>query len=260
MKKIFQLKVWKYFKKNHKNQFIFSSKTIEELSKKEFKKEIKQPNFIDKFYRHRSFIEFPEYGQVPRKSLDSFIAPCATIAGNVYIGNKVSIWYGCVIRGDINGIYIGSYSNIQDNTVIHESLYPISEEHNGSTKIGSFVTIGHSCLLRGCTIENECLVGMHSTLEEGSYMEEQSILGANSVLTKNSRIHHGELWLGNPAKFIRHLTDDEIEDLTRGALHYKHLAEKHKEEFFLDNDLYKQLEKLFPDEPLGYSTKLKIER
>lgn len=113
MKKIFQLKVWKYFKKNHKNQFVFSSKTIEELSKKEFKKEIKQPNFIDKcnnkliflkiiekiVYRHRSCIEFPEYGQVPRKSLDSFIAPCATIAGNVYIGNKVSVWYGCVIRG-----------------------------------------------------------------------------------------------------------------------------------------------------------------
>jgi carbonic anhydrase/acetyltransferase-like protein (isoleucine patch superfamily) len=140
------------------------------------------------------------------------------------------------------------FTNIQDETVITDAESPLDEIHDGSTIVGNYVTIGktlllnllsiqffqnligHRCILKGCTVEDECLVGMGSVLEEGSYMETRSMLAAGSVLTKGSRIPSGELWRGIPAKYYRHLRDEEIEGFQLGAEHYYFLAERYFED------------------------------
>jgi len=174
----------------------------------------------------------------------SFIAPSATLAGNVEVWDYSSVWYGCVIKADVNLVRIGAFSNIQDNTTIYEALGPLSEVHDGSTVVGHHVTVGHSCHLSACTIEDECLVGMGSILQEGSYMETQSMLGAGSVLARGARVPTGELWLGNPAKFVRKLTDAELHSFKEHARKYSQLAYTHKQQFLPHGTQYIEAEKL----------------
>lgn len=107
----------------------------------------------------------------------------------------LTFWNNFHYLADVNAIRIGAYTNIQDDTIVREAEGPLNEDHDGSTIIGHYVTIGHKCVLRGCTIEDECLVGMGSVIEEGAYMEYQSMLGGGSVLTKNTRIPSGEVIL-----------------------------------------------------------------
>jgi len=212
--------------------------------------------YKDQWYRHRQVIEFDAKNRDdvllrPLISLDSvFIAPSATIAGNVVIYQQSSIWYNCVLKGDVNAIKIGAYTNIQDGTVIQEALGPLDEDHDGSTIIGHLVTIGHGCVLRACTVEPECIVGMGCVLEEGSYMEKGSILGANSVLPKGARIPAGQVWGGQPAKFIRDVHPVESTKFRPAAINYSRVAQSHNDEFWLPNDNYKvaEQEKL----PIGF--------
>jgi carbonic anhydrase/acetyltransferase-like protein (isoleucine patch superfamily) len=179
----------------------------------------------------------------PRVSNDTFIAPNAVLAGNVDINDNSSIWYGVIIRGDINLVRVGQFSNVQDNTIVEESTYPLAPDHDGSVIIGHYVTVGHSCLLRGCTLESMTLVGMGSTLLEGSTMEENSQLGAYSVLGKNQRVPSGELWAGNPARKIRDLSDSEIAAQKENAETYYSLAMQHRENFLLDGMRHVLMEK-----------------
>jgi len=174
----------------------------------------------------------------------SFVAPSATLAGNVEVWDYSSIWYGCVIKADINLVRIGAFSNIQDNTTIYESLGPISEVHDGSTVVGHHVTVGHSCHLIACTIEDECLVGMGSILQENSYMETHSMVGAGSVLARGARVPTGELWVGSPAKFSRTLTAAEIANFRPHARKYSLLAYDHKRQFLPHGTQYIEAEKL----------------
>jgi len=202
--------------------------------------------FNDIYCKHQQKVAFsywPLKKSIPKIQVNVFVAPCALISGNVEIWSNSSVWYGCVIRGDVNLIRIGTDTNIQDGTVIQEALQPLDEDHDGSTIIGHEVTIGHGCFLRACTIEDQCLVGMGSTLEEGSYMERNSILGANSLLTRGSRIPNGQLWMGNPAKFARNLTESELMNLPMQAKHYIVLAQKHFDEFYLPSHAYLDAER-----------------
>jgi len=156
------------------------------------------------------------------------ITATSVLSGNVMIWPYSSIWYGSVIRGDHSAVKIGSYTNIQDNSVITD-VPPISLEHDGSVVIGHFVTIGHGCYLKGCTVESNCLVGMGSVLEEGSYMEKHSMLGTGSTLQKGARVLSGQLWIGKPAKFVRNLTGDEIEAIEESGRFYFEQSGEHKE-------------------------------
>jgi carbonic anhydrase/acetyltransferase-like protein (isoleucine patch superfamily) len=134
-----------------------------------------------------------------------FVAPSASVAGNVELWDNSSIWYACSIKGliflpeniqvlgDNKLIRIGAYTNIQDGTVVAEAFESLNEDHDGSTIIGHYVTVGHGCSLTACTIEDECLVGMGSVLQEGSYMEKHSMLGSKSVLPKGARIPSGQV-------------------------------------------------------------------
>ena len=186
------------------------------------------------FSRHKTKVGFNHAAgtdESPFKIVNNaFIAPCATLVGNVEICDQSSVWFGSIIRADQNLVRIGGWTNIQDNCYITE-VEELSDDHDGSTIIGSYVTIGHSCVLKGCTIESESLIGMGSVLEEGSLMEKNSMLGAGSVLAKNTRVGQGQLWMGSPAVYVRDLSEAEIDDIKRSAQKYRDLSWQYVEHF-----------------------------
>lgn len=166
------------------------------------------------FMRQRKMIVLGN--KVPTKSPDTWIAPSAVIVGDVDLLDKVSVWYGAVLRGDLNNITVGSNSTIQDRTVIHAARTSPSGL-SAATVIGKNVIIEPACVLRSCRVGNNCIVGARSSLLEGSMMEDNSILAPGSVVPPARRIPSGELWAGNPAKFVRKLSKDEMSNIVELA-------------------------------------------
>lgn len=153
-------------------------------------------------------------GKSPRWGKNCFIAPTADLIGDVTIGDESSIWFQCVLRGDVCPIEIGDYTNIQDGTVIHGTY----QRHD--VKIGNYVTVGHKAMLHGCEIGDEAFVGMGSILLDGSKMQPQSFLAAGSLLTEGSVAESGWLYVGSPAKKIRPLKPEEQKFLRQSANNY----------------------------------------
>jgi carbonic anhydrase/acetyltransferase-like protein (isoleucine patch superfamily) len=142
------------------------------------------------------------------------------ILGNINIGKESSVWYNTVIRGDIEDINIGEYSNIQDNCALHTSIYfPLN--------VGSFVSVGHAAVLHGTTIHDNCLIGMNSTLLNGSVIGADSIVAAGAVVTEGKKFPDRSLILGMPAKIVRELEDQEVQLIKENALRYAELAAEH---------------------------------
>lgn len=161
-------------------------------------------------------------GNHPYISPTAFVAEDVVIIGNVKIYDGASIWYGCVLRGDVNYIEIGSGTNIQDNCTIHVSRY------NGPTVIGEGVTVGHNVVLHACQLSDHCFVGMGSILLDGSKIAKHGMLGAGAFLSPNKSINEGELWLGLPAKFNRMLKEEEIEYIYTSKKNYIELSNQYK--------------------------------
>ena len=145
------------------------------------------------------------------------------IIGDVRIGENSSVWPLTVIRGDVNRITIGADTNIQDGSVLHVSHQGPYNEQGGALNIGDQVTVGHKAILHACTIHNECLIGMGSTVMDDAIIEPQVILGAGSLVPGGKVLQSGYLWLGNPVKRVRPLTDSEKEFLSYSAQHYVRL-------------------------------------
>jgi carbonic anhydrase/acetyltransferase-like protein (isoleucine patch superfamily) len=146
-----------------------------------------------------------------------FIAKGAVVLGDVTLGDASSVWYNAVLRGDINRIVVGHHTNIQDNSVVH-----LADEF--PCLVGNYVTVGHGAILHACTIGDEVLVGMGSTILDGAVVGEQSLVGANSLVTPGVRIPAGSLVLGAPAKVARALTLDERAALKGWAEKYVHYS------------------------------------
>jgi gamma-carbonic anhydrase len=161
----------------------------------------------------------------PSLSLNILLSSCQI--GNVEVWDHASVWYGCVLKGDVRLVRIGAYTNVQDKSVITESTGELDADHDGSTVIGHYVTIGHKCTLRACTIESEVIVGMGSVVEDGAYIEKHAIIGAGSLVAAGTRVPSGELWLGRPAKFVRKLTNEEIDSIYTSAINYREVAKQH---------------------------------
>jgi len=159
-------------------------------------------------------------GQIPNIQKNTFIASSADVIGNVSIGEKSSIWFGAVLRGDMNSIYIGSYSNVQDNSTIHN-------DDGFPAVIGDYVTIGHNSIIHGCKIASYTLIGMGSTLLNGAIIGEYTIIGAGSLVTQGKKIPSGVLCMGVPAKVVRELTEQEKQSLKQSAEHYATLSMKY---------------------------------
>ncbi len=137
--------------------------------------------------------------------------------GNVNIEEKSSVWFNAVLRGDIEPLNIGKFSNIQDNCVLHSSTgYPLT--------IGNYVSVGHAAVLHGCTVEDNCLIGMNSTVLNGTTIKKDSIVGAGAVVTEGFDFPEKSLILGVPAKFVRTLQEDEIKKIKNKAVNYAKMA------------------------------------
>jgi carbonic anhydrase/acetyltransferase-like protein (isoleucine patch superfamily) len=161
----------------------------------------------------------PHGGKRPVIPPSAFLAPTATVIGDVVLGEDASLWFNVVVRGDVNSIRIGDRTNIQDNSTIHVHV----DDH--PTVIGSDVVGGHNILLHGCTVGDRVLIGMGSVLMDGVQVGEESIVGGGSLLTPGTRVPPRSLVTGRPARVVRPVTDEEVETLilfgVRNYLHYK---------------------------------------
>lgn len=143
----------------------------------------------------------------------AWIAPSADLIGNIQIGEDSSVWFGCVIRSDVNEVRIGKNTNIQDLSMIHTDT-------DSKTIIGDNVTVGHKVMLHGCKIEDNCLIGMSATILDNAVIGEGSIVGANSLVTYGKVFPPRSLIMGSPAKVVRELSDEEVAGLKDHAMHY----------------------------------------
>ena len=146
----------------------------------------------------------PVKGIEPKIDSSCYLAPNCTVVGDVVLSNNCSVWFQAVIRGDVNFIRIGAYTNIQDGVVIH-----CTYKRNG-TEIGSYVNIGHNAIVHGCTIEDYVLIGMGAIIMDRAVVESQVIIAAGSVVLENTICESGYLYAGVPAKKIKPLTPDQL--------------------------------------------------
>jgi carbonic anhydrase/acetyltransferase-like protein (isoleucine patch superfamily) len=157
-----------------------------------------------------------------------YVDPAAILIGDVVIGDDVSLWPGTVVRGDVNLIRIGARSNVQDGTVIHVTHDgPYGAPGGFATHIGADVTIGHNAIVHACVIEDACLIGMGATVLDGAVVRKHGFVGAGAVVAPGKEVGSGELWLGNPARRVRMLSDQEIEQLHYSAAHYVRLKDRY---------------------------------
>ncbi len=166
-------------------------------------------------------------GKTPRIDPTAFIAPGARIIGDVEIGANSSIWYNCVLRGDVNAIRIGARTNVQDGTVIHCDSPKPGNEAGLPTIIGDDVLIGHMVMLHGSILHDRAFVGLSSVVMDGCTIKSDGMLAAGALLSPGKHIGAGELWIGRPAKMLRTLSAEEIAGNRMGAAHYAHLAVLH---------------------------------
>jgi gamma-carbonic anhydrase len=167
----------------------------------------------------------PFRGIVPTIGKNCYIAPTATLIGDVTLEDGASVWFGCVLRGDVSPIRVGKRSNIQDNTIIHG-------DEGVPTIVGEDVTIGHSAIIHGATIEDRVLVGMGAVLLSRSHIGNETIIGARALVTEDVVLPPGSLALGMPAKVKRPLTEEEVKHILVSARHYvenaaTYLSSKH---------------------------------
>ena len=160
-------------------------------------------------------------GHTPKMDPISWVAPNAVIIGRVELKKNSNVWFNTTIRGDLEPIIIGENSNVQDGSVIHtDPGCPVT--------VGKGVTLGHMVMLHGCTIEDDCLIGIGSTILNKVKIGKNSIIGAHSLITENKIIPERSLVIGSPGKVVRQVTDEEIEHIKENARHYVENFKKYK--------------------------------
>lgn len=162
---------------------------------------------------------------VPEIGTEVFIAPTAWVTGKVTIKDNVSIFFGAALRGDIQKITIGTGTNLQEHVVVHTST------GLQDCVVGDYVTVGHGAIVHGCTVEDNCIIGMGSTILDGARIGKNSIVGAQALVPMNMQIPEGSMVLGVPAKVVRRLTEKEIEGIYESALHYIEVGGEYRRYF-----------------------------
>ena len=170
----------------------------------------------------------PYLEHVPTVGARAYVDPAATVIGDVVMGDDVSIWPGTIVRGDVNFIRIGARTNIQDGSVVHVSHDgPHAKLGGFATVIGEDVTIGHKAIIHACRIEDAALIGMGAVLLDGAVVRKHGFVGAGALIAPCKVVGEAELWLGNPARKVRVLSDAEIEGLYYSAQHYVRLKDQY---------------------------------
>lgn len=152
-------------------------------------------------------------GKTPSLDSSVFIAPTATVIGDVKIGANSSVWFNAVLRGDIESIIVGKQTNLQDFCMVHVPDFI-------GTEIGDNVTVGHRAIIHGCKIGNNCLIGMGSVIMDNAEIGDNCIIGAGSLVTQGTKIPSGHLAFGSPAKIKREVSEEEIRFISQSAKEY----------------------------------------
>ncbi len=169
----------------------------------------------------------PYLGRLPLLGARVYVDAAATVIGDVELGDDVSVWPGTIIRGDVNHIRIGARTNVQDGTIIHVSHHSPYNQAGYPTLIGEDVTVGHGTIIHACTIGDRSLIGMGSCILDGARVMTHGFVGAGAIIGPGKVVGEGELWLGNPGRFVRRLSDKEIESLLYSAQHYVRLKDEY---------------------------------
>ncbi len=160
---------------------------------------------------------------LPKIHNSAWVADNAVVAGDIEIGEDSSVWFGVQMRGDVHEIRIGARTNIQDNAVVH-----VTRNLSG-TYIGDDVTIGHGAILHACTVQDKCLIGMGAIILDEAVIETGAMVAAGALVTPRKIVKSGQLWGGNPARYMRDLTQEENEFLTISADNYVRLSKEYKD-------------------------------
>lgn len=171
-------------------------------------------------------------GIAPKLAKSAWVDPSAQVIGRCELGEDVSIWPCAVLRGDVNDIKIGARTNIQDGVIIH-ATHESEWSTDSKAQIGCDVTVGHNVVLHGCTIEDECLIGMGAVLLDGALVKKHVLVGANSLVPAGKVLESGYLYVGSPVKRARALTEEEKEFFKYSAAHYIKL----KNDFATEDDI-----------------------
>lgn len=163
----------------------------------------------------------------PHVASSAYIDDMSVVIGEVTIGEDSSVWPMAVLRGDVNSITIGARTSIQDGTVVHVSHKAEFNPEGDPTYVGDDVTVGHQVTLHGCKVHDRCLIGIGSIIMDGAVVESEVIVGAGSLVPPGKVLESGYLWLGNPAKKIRPLTDKERAYFDYSAQHYVRVKNQH---------------------------------
>ena len=158
----------------------------------------------------------------PTLEEEVYIAETAVIIGDVTLKRNTNIWFGAVLRGDEESIIIGENTNIQENSIVHV-------DENNKVEVGNGCTIGHGVIVHGCKIGDNTLIGMGAIILNGAQIGNNTIVGAGSLITQNKKFDDGVLIIGNPAKVVRRLTDEEIENNKKSCLNYIELSKRIRE-------------------------------
>jgi len=159
----------------------------------------------------------------PTISESAFVAPTASVIGDVHVGDRTSIWFNVVLRGDVNSIRVGCCTNIQDGTIVHVSaaMHP--------TVIGDRVLIGHAAVIHACTLMNDCFVGMGAIVMDGAVVEEKAMVAAGALVSPGKKVKSGQLWAGRPARYVRDLKSAELREVSRQTKRYVQLGKSYSE-------------------------------
>lgn len=161
-------------------------------------------------------------GAAPRLDAGAWAAPSADLIGDVRLGARASVWFGAIIRADNTPIVVGAESNIQDGAIGHSDRgFPLT--------IGARVTVGHQAILHGCTIADDCLIGMGARILNGAVLEPECLVGAGALITEGKSFPGGSLIVGSPARVVRQLTEAERHALRVSAAHYAEKAARYAE-------------------------------
>lgn len=167
----------------------------------------------------------PFRGKFPLVAASAFVAPTAWITGDVIIEEDVSIFFGAVLRGDLQPMRVGKGSNIQEHAMVHTT------SGRSSAVIGQYVTVGHRAIIHGCSVGNRCLIGMGSIILDDTIIEDDCLIAAGSVIPEGKRIPARSLVMGVPGKVVRELSDEEVTNLPSGAYQYIEVGRTYREHF-----------------------------
>jgi carbonic anhydrase/acetyltransferase-like protein (isoleucine patch superfamily) len=159
----------------------------------------------------------------PRMGTDAWAAPSAELIGDVRLGPRASVWFGAILRGDNTPLILGEETNFQDGAIGHSDPgIPLT--------IGARVTVGHQAILHGCTVADDCLIGMGARILNGAVIESECIVGAGALITEGKRFERGSLIVGSPARSVRQVTEEEKQALRLSAAHYVEKARRYAEQ------------------------------